>query len=154
MKRYHKYHHIVCLWIYMTLDQTHVFNTVYLDQAYMVIRALNPLHQHLNPFTATHIVSLPSCATVSHIRFQFLHSKTGHYRYSTPFAGILLFWLSSDPTSPVMSLPCRILAMRADLLSVIELRKPTEHWNGTQKWLLVAQAGEDPCQKFRYVASF
>lgn len=43
---------------------THVFNTVYLDQAYMVDRVLNPLHQHLNPFAAIHIVTSLSYTTV------------------------------------------------------------------------------------------
>lgn len=43
--------------------------------------------------------------------------------------------------------------MRADLLSVIGLGKPMGHRNGAQRRLWVAEAEEDPCQKFRCVAN-
>ena len=74
----------------MTLGLTHVSNTVYFDQAYMVDRVLNPLHQHLNPFAAIHIVTSLSYTTVLYIGFQILHSGTGRHRYSTSSAEILL----------------------------------------------------------------
>lgn len=74
----------------MTLGLTHGSNAVYLDQAYMGNRVLNPLHQHLNPFTTIHIVTSPSYAIVSYTRFHILHSGTGRHRYSTSSAEILL----------------------------------------------------------------
>lgn len=61
----------------MTLGLTHGSNAVYLDQAYMGNRVLNPLHQHLNPFTTIHIVTSPSYAIVS-------YTSIPGFTFSTP----------------------------------------------------------------------